>query len=173
MELKIYGDPVLKERAESISDINSEIEGVVKEMFRVMYEAKGIGLAAPQVGVSKRIITVDLGNSPLALINPIILERDKEKERMEEGCLSLPGIEVDVERPYRVFIKGLNLKEKEVEIEAKGLLARVFQHEIDHLDGILIIDKVSFVKKQFLINKLKRLLREKKGYEAPPMGSAL
>lgn len=173
MELRRYGDSVLRKGAEEVSDINSEIEEIIKEMFRVMYEAKGIGLAAPQIGISKRIITLDLGNAPLALINPIIVEKGRERDRMEEGCLSLPGIEVDIERPYEVFIKGVNLDGKEVEIEGRGLLARVFQHEIDHLNGVLIIDKVSFIKRQFLINKLKRLIREGKRDEVPDRGAAL
>ena len=134
--LRRYGDPVLREKAEEVSDISDELREITNAMLEVMYASRGIGLAAPQVGLSKRIITVDLGDSPIILINPKIMERSKDKDRLEEGCLSLPGIETEIERPYEVFLKGLNLEGKEVEIEGKGLLARVFQHEIDHLDGV-------------------------------------
>ncbi|MCD6454410.1 MAG: peptide deformylase, partial [Candidatus Aminicenantes bacterium] len=157
-----YGDEVLRKKASEIKEINGEIVELSREMVETMHEAPGIGLAAPQIGESIRLITVDLsvGEDPkelIVMINPEIKEKEGE-EIGEEGCLSLPGVVDNVKRPYRILVKGYDLNGKEREIEAEGLLARVFCHEVDHLDGVLFIDRLSPLKKRIAIKKLKKTL---------------
>jgi peptide deformylase len=120
-----------------------------------MYEDKGIGLAAPQVGITRQLIVLDIGDGPLALINPKIVEAEGS-DIMEEGCLCLPGINVDVERSARVRVTGLDIGGDTLDIDDDELLARALQHEIDHLSGTLIIDKVSKLKRDFLLKKYKK-----------------
>jgi len=161
-EIRKYGDEVLRKKASEIKEINGEIVELSREMVETMHEAPGIGLAAPQIGESIRLITVDLsvGEDPkelIVMINPEIKEKEGE-EIGEEGCLSLPGVVDNVKRPYRILVKGYDLNGKEREIEAEGLLARVFCHEVDHLDGVLFIDRLSPLKKRIAIKKLKKTL---------------
>lgn len=141
-----FGDPVLKEKARAVPRINSNVLKLLDNMAETMYEAQGVGLAAPQVGVSKRIAVVDVGQGLIELINPVIIY----KEGMEtdvEGCLSIPGVRGEVPRYSKVKVKALNREGKEMEYEGEGLLARAFQHEIDHLDGILFTDKAQNLTK--------------------------
>jgi peptide deformylase len=140
LNIRKNGDPVLRMKSDEVGKIDEEIEELVENMFETMYSANGVGLAAPQVGISKRMIVVDTGDLPIALINPVILERSGEDTSVE-GCLSVPGVQGEVTRAERVCVKGMTLDGKEHEFCAEGLLARAFQHEIDHLDGILFIDK--------------------------------
>lgn len=140
LNIRKNGDPVLRMKSDEVGEIDEEIEELVENMFETMYSANGVGLAAPQVGISKRMIVVDTGDLPIALINPVILERSGEDTSVE-GCLSVPGVQGEVTRAERVCVKGMTLDGKEYEFCAEGLLARAFQHEIDHLDGILFIDK--------------------------------
>ena len=155
-----YGDKLLKETAQDVANIDSNITGLVDLMYKIMYKANGIGLAAPQIGLSSRIIVIDTkedDGSPIALINPVIKQKSDTLVIYEEGCLSLPGIMYDVVRPERVLVSGIDLNGKETEIEAEGLLARVFQHEIDHLNGVLFIDYIeSHVRNEFR-SELKRI----------------
>ncbi len=165
LPLKYIGDDVLKRRAKELDNIDGKIIKLVKRMFYTMYENNGIGLAAPQVGESMRLFIVDLTlnkepGKKLVLINPVIKEVEG-KEVGEEGCLSVPGVSENVERDYKVLLKAINLDEKEIEIEAEGLLSRVFQHEIDHLDGVLFVDRLSYLKKKFAVKKAKKALEEK------------
>ena len=134
-----YGDPVLRQRAEDV-EFTDEIKGLIERMYVVMAEANGLGLAAPQVGVSKRVFTYDIGDGPHAIVNGQITRRSGE-ETSVEGCLSIPGLQGDVARAERVTLTGLDENGKQVTIKAEGLLARVFQHETDHLDGKLFIDR--------------------------------
>ncbi len=161
-EIKIYkvGDEILREEAEEVKNIDGELVDFVKKMFFTMYNNRGIGLAATQVGSKKRFFIVDmtLNQEPgkkLVIINPVIVEAEGE-EIGEEGCLSVPGVSESVKRKEKVLLKGISLDEKEIEIEASGLLARVFQHEIDHLNGKLFIDYLSPIKKALLLKKLKK-----------------
>lgn len=140
LNIRKNGDPVLRMKAREVREIDDNIRRLVKDMFDTMYDANGVGLAAPQVGISKRIIVVDTGDLPIALINPVILERIGENTSVE-GCLSIPGVQGEVTRAERVSVKGTTLDGKEHEFHAEGLFARALQHEIDHLDGILFIDK--------------------------------
>lgn len=138
--------PVLREIAKEIPVINPNIHKLIKNMADTMYEANGIGLAAPQIGISKRAIVIDIGEGLIPLINPQIIHTEGE-ETDQEGCLSFPGLLGDVTRAGKVTVIGLNLTGEKVEYQADGLLARAFQHEIDHLDGIVYLDKAKNIKK--------------------------
>lgn len=135
------GDEILRKKSRKVEEINDRILTLIKDMQETMYEADGVGLAAPQVGILKRIAVIDVGNGPINLINPEIIETEGEYLD-EEGCLSIPGEQGNVLRPRKVKVKALNEKGEEVIIEGEDLLARAMCHEIDHLDGILFIDKL-------------------------------
>ena len=159
-ELKIrkYGDPVLRAKCKEVREITDEVRSFAKKMLKAMYEGDGIGLAAPQVGDKRRIIVVDIGQGHFSLINPKIIKKSDKIVKEFEGCLSLPGIYLRIKRHQKVEIQAYLLeREQNVIIKAEDLLARDLQHEIDHLNGILIIDKVSFIKKIKAIKKLKGL----------------
>jgi|LSQX01.1.fsa_nt_gb peptide deformylase len=140
LEIVTEGHPVLREKAEPVTQVTKRIRKLVKDMLETMYEASGVGLAAPQVGISQRIIVVDVGDGPVVLINPEITEA-MGTEIDTEGCLSIPGKWGYVERAQEVVVTGLNESGRSVRIRAEGLFARALQHEIDHLDGVLFIDK--------------------------------
>jgi len=163
LEIKEYGEPVLREKALPIEEVTPEILNLIKDMTETMYADSGVGLAAPQVGVSKRIILVDGEEDGLiVLINPIIIKSEGEVEA-EEGCLSVPGIYSQVKRSSKVTVKALNENGDPFEITKEGLTARALQHEIDHLDGILFIDRIGRMKRQILLNKLKKKKRGDRG----------
>lgn len=134
-------DAVLRKKSNYVKKVNREIIDLIRDMADTMYHANGVGLAAPQVGISKRVITIDIGSGLISLINPEIMEQKGDQTDIE-GCLSIPGIVGEVIRPNWVRVRGLNEKGEQVELEGTGLLARAFCHEIDHLDGILFIDKL-------------------------------
>ena len=154
-----YPNPVLRRKANSIHDIDEEIRRLSDDMIETMYTDEGIGLAAPQVGVSKRLIVLDVGQGPMILINPEIIHSKEEQHTVEEGCLSLPGIRIDIARPKQTIVRGIDDKGETREIQAEGLIARVLQHEIDHLNGILIIDHASSIQRSLLKPKLKKLTK--------------
>ncbi len=140
------GDPVLRETARPVPKITPNIIKLLDNMAETMREAQGVGLAAPQVGVPKRIIVVDIGEGLIELINPEIILKEGLDTDME-GCLSVPGVRGEVQRAHRVVIKGLDRAGREVRHDSEGLLARAFQHEVDHLDGILFVDKATNLSK--------------------------
>jgi len=146
LEIRKYPEQILRKKSENIERITEKETALFEDMLCTIRNSSGLGLAAPQVGINKRIIVTDIGEVPLKLANPEVL-KVKGKDAMEEGCLSVPGTLVNIERPDEVVVRGLNEKGKIVEVEAKGLLARVLLHEIDHLNGRLIIDYMSFLKK--------------------------
>lgn len=157
------GDAVLRQKAKPVADITDETRRLIRDMFETMYAEEGVGLAAPQVGVSDRVIVVDPheeGTEPFALINPEILEASKETEKSEEGCLSIPGLRDLVERSWRVRVRGLSPDGALREFEAEALLARIIQHEVDHIDGILFIDRLSPLKRKLLLAKWQKLKAE-------------
>lgn len=157
-EIRLYGDPVLRAASESVEDVDADIRRLVDDLMETMYEAEGIGLAAPQVGIPLRVFVYDVRDpeiEPGALINPEIVEREGAV-RDEEGCLSLPGLAEIVERAERVVVRGLDREGNAVEMEATGLLSRCLQHEKDHLDGVLFIDRVSPLKRRMLLRKWKK-----------------
>lgn len=139
-EVVKYGDPVLNERAKEVTEFNDEIKQLIAHMYDVMVAAEGVGLAANQVGKSIRLFVYDVGEGPHAFINPVILKKSGS-QIASEGCLSVPGLHGDVDRANIAVVEGLNENGEKVRITGKGLLARAFQHEIDHLDGILFIDR--------------------------------
>ncbi len=148
MEIKKIGDIVLKQKAEPVEVIDSEIRHLLDDMAETMYKAEGVGLAAPQIGISKRVIVIDTGEGLIELINPEIIRAEGEMMTDVEGCLSVPGITGEVERPSNVNVRFLNRRGKRQRIIAKGnLLARCLQHEIDHLDGVLFVDKAKNMTK--------------------------
>ena len=141
LTIRQYGDPVLKERTREIENIDGSIASLVESMIETMYAAPGTGLAANQVGVQRRLFVYDVGDGPVTIINPQIIESDGEWV-YDEGCLSVPGLSWDIVRPNRVHLVGLDLDGNEVSIEATELEGRVFQHELDHLDGILLVERL-------------------------------
>ncbi|GAB6076780.1 peptide deformylase [Desulfurobacterium crinifex] len=164
-EIRIYPDEVLKKKAETVTDFNEEIRQIVNDMFETMYKRGGVGLAANQVGILKRIVVIDLhsgkenqGKEQIVLINPEIIALEGEEVK-EEGCLSLPGLYKKVKRAAYAKVKAQNLDGEEFTIEGEGLLARAFQHEIDHLNGIVFIDRLSPLQKRLALEKYKKLKR--------------
>jgi peptide deformylase len=158
--LRYLGDPVLREMAEPVAEVTDELRRLIEDMFDTMYAEEGVGLAAPQVGVRQRVIVVDPREPdviPFALINPEITEFSEYVERGEEGCLSIPGLKEIVERPAAVRVEGLNRDGERVSMESDGLLARILQHEVDHLDGILFVDRVSPLKRKLLLSKWQKV----------------
>lgn len=146
LDIRLVGDPVLRKKAEPVKKVTRRIVKLLRDMEETMYAANGVGLAGPQVGQSLRVIVVDVGDGPVHLINPVI-EDAAGSEVDREGCLSIPGIVGYVERFERVRVSAINEKGKPVRFEAEGYFARALQHEIDHLDGILIIDKATSIAK--------------------------
>ena len=156
LEIKEYGEPILREKALPVEEVTPEILNLIKDMAETMYTASGVGLAASQVGVPKRIILVDGEEDGLiVLINPMIIKSEGEVVA-EEGCLSVPDIYSQVKRSSKVTVKALNENGDPIEITKEDLIARALQHEIDHLDGILFIDRIGRMERQILLNKLKK-----------------
>lgn len=170
LQLRYYGDPVLRKRAEPVAEITDAEHQLAEQMLETLYATgNGIGLAATQVGVLKRLIIIDIGEEddeeyePLVLFNPKLLSSDGEIVA-EEGCLSIPDVTADVKRPESIVVEGINLQSESVHIEADGLLARVLLHEIDHLNGVLFIDRISGLRRRLLSDELTRLQQAEKPY---------
>ena len=153
--IRVIGDPVLTQRATEVSDIDGKLISLMDEMFNVMYDAPGIGLAAPQIGVQKRLFVFDHHDEPGVLINPIIKESD-DIWLYNEGCLSIPGLYFEIARPKQILIAGIDHEGNAVEYEVDELPARLFQHELDHLDGTLMVDHLNDAQrktaKRFLLD---------------------
>jgi peptide deformylase len=164
LEIRKYPDEVLKKKALPVKNIDKDLQRLVDNMMETMYAAPGIGLAAPQVGVSKRLVVIDVSTKDekhplIVLINPEIIEADSFIDS-EEGCLSVPGYTSTIKRAGRVVVKGLDRNGRPVQIEGTGLLARALQHEIDHLDGVLFVDRMSSIKREFFKKKyIKAVMR--------------
>ena len=158
-KIVIEPDPILREKSNTLETVDDELRKLLDDMLETMYAAPGIGLAAVQVGVLKRLIVIDISKdkekkNPLFLINPEIISKSKHTSIQEEGCLSLPGHYAEIERPAECRIKFVDYNGKEKELKASGLLATCIQHEVDHLDGILFIDYLSKLKKDMIVKKL-------------------
>jgi peptide deformylase len=152
-EIRVYPDAILRKKAGGVQNIDGQVKEIVDRMAEVMYANKGIGLAAPQIGISLQIIVVGLENGWKAWINPELVSGEGESI-LEEGCLSLPALEVPVKRKEKAFLRAWDLDGKEMNLEVSGFSSRVYQHEIDHLHGILIIDHISALKRKLLIKKM-------------------
>jgi peptide deformylase len=158
-----YGDPALHEPAQAVDAFTPEVDRLIGDMIETMYAAPGIGLAAPQVGAALRIFVVDLslGRDPSALIvmvNPEFVEREG-MQLEDEGCLSVPGFNATVVRPSRVVLKGLDRTGSPQQYDGSGLLSRAFQHEMDHLDGTLFVDRLRGIKRDLIVKKIRKLTR--------------
>jgi peptide deformylase len=158
-----YGAPELEKNCTPVEHFDDELRAIVRDMFETMYAAPGIGLAAPQVGLDLRLIIIDLSGgqslgNQIVMANPEIVE-EAGLQREEEGCLSLPSLTAVVERPMQVRVKGRDLEGKEIEMQAEGLLARAFCHEIDHINGILYLHRLSPLKRDLLKRKIRKLVK--------------
>lgn len=153
-EVRVFGDPVLRRVADEVTDIDHKLVKLAGDMLETMYAEPGLGLAAPQVGVQKRLFVYDLGDDPRTLINPVIEESDGEWV-YEEGCLSVPGLSWEIVRPKTLLITGYDLEGNEVSIEADELEARLYQHELDHLDGVLLIDRLDDTTRKAALRTLR------------------
>lgn len=163
-KIVLYGDTVLQHRAKQVENISDPEIKLVKDMVETMYKAPGIGLAAPQVGVSKRIMVTDTSagekkDNLLVMFNPEIVVTEGEQYE-EEGCLSIPGFSERVRRPQKVVVRGLDLDGREILLEGQDLLARAFCHEMDHLNGVMFLDHLSFIKRDLIKRKIKKLTKQ-------------
>ena len=170
LQLRYYGDAVLRKRAEAVLEVTEAEYQLAEQMLETLYATgNGIGLAATQVGILKRLIIVDIGEEddetyePLVLFNPALMGFDGEIVA-EEGCLSIPDVTAEVKRPEIIVVEGIDVQNEAVRIEADGLLARVLQHEIDHLNGVLFIDRISGLKRQLLKEELLKIQQAERPY---------
>ena len=164
-KIVIEPDPILRKKSKSLEKVDDELRRLLDDMLETMYSAPGIGLAAVQIGILKRLIVIDISKekekkNPLFLINPEIISKSKNTSIHEEGCLSLPGHFAEIERPSECQIKYIGYDRKKKEIKANGLLSTCIQHEIDHLDGKLFIDYLSKLKKDIILKKLVKHKKE-------------
>jgi peptide deformylase len=164
LDIRVLGDPILRQATTPVAAMTDELQRLVDDMFETMHHARGIGLAAPQVGRTERIAVVDVNDDPLVLINPEVVSGSSGRAKGEEGCLSIPDIYADVERPKTVVVRALDRNWKPFEIEAADLLARCLQHEIDHLDGKLFLDYLSVLKRTAALAKWKLQQDKYPGY---------
>ena len=166
-QIRTFGDPVLASQALPVTDIDGKIVRIVDEMFDTLYDSdSGIGLAAPQVGIQRQIFVWDMDDEPMVVMNPVIVESDGEWV-YDEGCLSIPGLYVEMTRPKTVLMKGIDMNGNEVAIEADELEARLFQHELDHLNGVLMFDRMQPDQRKAAIAKYKKLTEQAAGLSAP------
>lgn len=157
LKIRKYPDQILKKKCEEVKEVNEEIKKLIFYMIDTMKKSDGVGISAPQVGISQRIIIVTTENGPKGFINPKIMEKSKITEVGQEGCLSLPGIFLNIKRAKEVKIEAVEDSGKKIYLKAQGLIARIFQHEIDHLDGVLFVGRADFWQRLKIKNKLKNL----------------
>jgi len=166
MRIHRYGDPILKKKTEEVADFGEATAKILDEMLESMYEFGGVGLAANQVGIPKRMLVIDTQSEEnrvvLKLVNPYLTSYSKEKQTYEEGCLSFPGITEKIDRPLKITVAARDAQGKKLEINAEGFLAVVLQHEIDHLDGVTFVDRMSPARKLMHIKELNELKSETK-----------
>jgi peptide deformylase len=171
--IRVVGDPVLRQRAAEVTTIDGRLAKLAEDMIVTMYEAPGVGLAAPQVGVEKRLFVYDVGDGARTLVNPEIVETEGEWT-YEEGCLSVPGLSWAIVRPKQVHLVGVDLDGNDVSIEADELLARCFQHELDHLDGILLLERLESETRKQALKTIRELgIRPSVLADAEPKGGGL
>ena len=171
--LHLLGSPVLRQRATPVARVDDAVRQLVDDLFETMRAAKGVGLAANQIGIAQRVAVVDVGEEQppaLVLINPVITKRSEEVEVAEEGCLSIPEIFGEVERPLGVVLEALDRDGRPYRLRLSGFKARAVQHEIDHLDGILFLDHLSAIKRSLLMAKWKKSPSGRSGYTREPPG---
>lgn len=160
-KIRTYGDPCLTKENMEIKEINEEIKEIIENMVETMHDSTGVGLAGPQVGINKKLFVIDIGDGKIRrVINPEILEASEDYSETDEGCLSVPGIYKKVKRAFTIKVRYQNIDGEIVEEQMEGFLAKAFQHEFDHLSGILFIQKVSPVSKKMISKKLQLLKKE-------------
>jgi peptide deformylase len=147
LEIRKAGDPVLKKQCQAVEKVTGKIKKLLDDMAETMQAADGVGLAAPQVGVELRVVVIDVGEGLIELINPVLLEKEGCQKGLE-GCLSVPGVFGEVERYEKVVVEGLNRSGRKIRVTGSGLLARALQHEMDHLDGVLFVEKADSLQKE-------------------------
>ncbi|HEX5829643.1 MAG TPA: peptide deformylase [Gemmatimonadaceae bacterium] len=157
LDIHVLGSPILRETTEPVREVTDELRRLLDDMFETMYVAKGIGLAAPQVGRRERVAVVDVDGERFALVNPVVVERGTLLEKAEEGCLSIPEVYGDVERPATVRVHALDAEGSPLELDASALLARALQHEIDHLHGKLFLDYLGPWKRRQALTKWEKM----------------
>jgi peptide deformylase len=157
MSIKKYGSSILRSKAKPVTEFNGKLEQTVEEMKKTMAEANGVGLSANQVGLDEAIFIAKLGEEMYALVNPVLTPLSNEIQTMEEGCLSIPGVWVEVDRYLKVRLRAQNLKGETVELELEGYPARVVQHEVDHLNGVLIIDRIPPAERRRITAQLEEI----------------
>ena len=164
-QIRTFGDPVLASQAAAVTDIDGKVVRIVEEMFDTLYDSdSGIGLAAPQVGIQRQIFVWDMDDEPMVILNPTIVESDGDWV-YDEGCLSIPGLYVEMTRPKTVLMKGIDMNGNEISLEADELEARLFQHELDHLNGVLMFDRMQPEQRKQAIAEYKKLSEQ-----ASPVG---
>ncbi|MGH3085997.1 MAG: peptide deformylase [Rubrobacteraceae bacterium] len=161
LEVRTFGDPVLKTRAAPVKNFDDSLKHLVEDMFETMREHEGAGLAGNQVGRLQRVFVAEFEDEKYVFANPVIKESSEEKETVPEGCLSIPNVPVDVERPIKARVSGCDASGNPIEVEAEGHLARIFQHEIDHLDGILILDRTDRESRKAAMREMRERLLNK------------
>jgi len=171
LQLHLLGSPLLRQHSEIVPSVDEDVRRLIGDMFETMDAAKGIGLAANQVGVARRVAVVDVDDDRFAMVNPRIVETEG-RASAEEGCLSIPEIYADVTRPDRVVLEALDAEGQPYRKEATGLKARAIQHEIDHLDGILFLDHLSLVRRQMLLAKWRREHKDDAGFTKEVTGAS-
>ena len=171
LQLHLLGSPLLRQHSEIVPSVDEDVRRLIGDMFETMDAAKGIGLAANQVGVARRVAVVDVDDDRFAMVNPRIVETEG-RASAEEGCLSIPEIYADVTRPDRVVLEALDAEGRPYRKEATGLKARAIQHEIDHLDGILFLDHLSLVRRQMLLAKWRREHKDDAGFTKEVTGAS-
>jgi len=160
MDIRTYGDATLRRKAKPIDTIDDEVRNLCQLMVEVMIRENGVGLAAPQIGISKRIFVMDADDELYIFINPELVELSEETEEVREGCLSVPGVNAMLARSTRAVVEGLNLDGERIRLEGEGIIARAIQHEMDHLNGNLYLDRLSTARRQSLIKEFQRKQRE-------------
>jgi len=164
-DIRIYGDPVLRAKARPIGEVDDDVRSLARDMLDTLVDAEGVGLAGPQVGVERRIIVVhppppvrdEVREEPSVYLDPEVVEKGGPTVAEEEGCLSIPGIYEVVKRPQRVRVRARTLEGEEIELEVEGMLARILLHEIDHLDGVLFVDRIGPMRRALLKRQLKEM----------------
>ncbi len=165
LEIKLVPDPILRKKAAPLEKVSEDVKSILNDMAETMYDAPGLGLAANQVGILKRLVVIDCSKEEedpnlIKMINPEIVYSSNERKELEEGCLSIPDHKSIVKRPSKIIVKFLTIESKMETLEAEGLLAACIQHEIDHLNGILFVDHISRLKRDIILRKVKKQLRE-------------
>jgi peptide deformylase len=171
LSLHLLGSPILRQHSAEVTTVDAEVRRLIEDMFETMDAAKGIGLAANQVGVARRVAVVDADEDRFVMVNPRIIEAEGRADA-EEGCLSIPEIYADVTRPERIVVEALDADGTLYRKEATGLKARAIQHEIDHLDGILFLDHLSLIKRQMLMAKWRREHKDDAGFTKEVSGAS-